>query len=106
MAVRLTGEVTREDCEEVVPFLEEMAERHGTIRALFDARAAEGIRLEEAVEEMRSDRVGPGEIAKCAVIGDASWEPLAAALERLPFAAEVRRFDGRERLAARQWLED
>jgi SpoIIAA-like len=105
--MKVSGKILHEDYQQFVPMLEQLIEKHGAIRCLFEMTDLHGIELRALWDEIKFDVRHARQIERCAVVGDRAWEAWMTKLSRPIFwNAEIRFFDIAERDKAWEWIEE
>lgn len=74
LGFRLSGELTHEDYEEMLPLLARQIEREGGVRAVMDIRDVTGVSARALADEVKFDVQHARDIDRCAVVGDERWQ--------------------------------
>ena len=101
--VTASGTLTKDDYDELGPKLEQEAQRHETLRLVWEMHDFSW-QPDAALEDLKLDAKLNSEVSKLAMIGEASWQDWMTKLSK-PFASgEMRYFDKSERDAAYAWI--
>ena len=105
IAVTASGALSKDDYEVLRPRLEQEAERHETLRLVWEMRDFSW-QPGAALEDLKLDVKLNSEVSKIAMIGEAKWQDWMTQLSK-PFASgELRYFDESERDAAYVWIRE
>ena len=102
--VTLTGKVTGDDYEVLVPMLESEIEQHDSVRVLWDMSAMEGLDAEAAWEDAKFDLKHRADYERVAVVGAKKWHDWATQLFKPIAEGAVRYFDAAQRGEAERWV--
>lgn len=100
----VSGKLAREDYEKVVPQMEQLIERHGRIRILFEMHDFHGWEAGALWEDMKFDLKHFRDIDRLAIIGETRWERGMAAFCRPFTVAVIHYFEHDHSNQAREWL--
>lgn len=104
LRVRVTGKLTKEFYEELVPVVEEQIKEQGMLRILFQMCDFHGWTAAALWEDIKFDLRNWNKIERLAIVGDSRWEK-GMALFCKPFtSAKIRYFDQSELEAAQGWI--
>lgn len=106
VGVRASGRLTDADYKSFMPRIEERIDAHGKIRLLVDMQDFDGWDLYAAWDDFTFGMTHWHHYEKMALVGDAAWEKLAAAVANLLMSGEVRFFGLDQRDAAWRWIRD
>jgi len=104
LTIRASGKLTAEDYHQFVPYTEQLINKHGKIRVLFDMREFHGWSLGALWEDIKFDLKHFKDIERLAMIGDCKWERWMAAFCRPFTSAEIRYYDQSEADQASPWI--
>ena len=105
--VRTHGRVLHADYEGLLPKLEELMRQHGRVRFVFEMVDFEGIELRAVWDELRFDTRHLGDVERCAVIGNKTWEKWATQFAGILFrGAQFRYFEANEVERAKTWARE
>lgn len=104
LTIRTIGKLTAEDYHQFVPQTEQLINKHGKIRVLFDMREFHGWSMAALWEDIKFDIKHFKDIERLAMIGDRKWEKWMATFCRPFTSAEIRYFDQSEAEQAHPWL--
>ncbi len=105
VAVTASGTLTDEDYDEFVPRMEELIERWGRLRMIFEMKDFHGWDLSSAWDEFKFHAKHRKDLKRVAVIGDRKWEKWASKVSRFFTGSNVRYFDHEQADEARDWIE-
>lgn len=105
LMVTATGTISREDYENFSPVVEEMIEKHGKIRVLFEMRDFHGWNVGGVWEDIKFDIRHFSDIEKLALVGDKQWEKWMASFCKPFTRAEIRYFEEDSRDDAVAWIQ-
>jgi SpoIIAA-like len=103
---RVSGKLTDEDYEILVPQLEKVIERWVTIRLLLEFDDFHGWDIEAAWDDFKFGMKHNNDIERLALVGDRKWEEWMAKLAKPFMNAEVRYYDRSELDSAWYWLRE
>jgi SpoIIAA-like len=104
LTVRLSGRLTRQDYETLVPEIERVMRSHGSVRLLVVLDDFHGWTAAAAWEDTKFGLRHYSDIDRVAIVGDRAWEKGIALLCKPFTTAEVRYFDAAEVAAAKRWV--
>lgn len=104
LEVVVSGKLTHEDFQDLVPEVETMVRRHGKIRVLMDMIDFHGWEVTALWDDARFACQHFRDITRIAMVGDHIWESWMSKFCRPFTAAEVRYFDWHDILKARAWV--
>lgn len=102
--VEASGKLTDEDYDVFIPRMEQLIERWGRLRMLFEMRDFHGWDLPSAWEELKFQARHRKDLKRVAVVGEREWEKWASKLSRIFTGADVRFFGEEEADEARVWV--
>ena len=102
--VRVEGKLTRESYQLFVPFLEEVIEREGKIRVLFEMVDFHGWTAGALWDDLKFDLKHFRDIERLAIVGEKKWQKGMAVFCKPFTTAKVKAFDVSELEEARSWL--
>ncbi len=104
IVITVSSTLTKEDYETLTPRLEQEAERHDTLRLVWEMQDFRGWQPGALLEDAKLDAQLNGKVTMLAMVGETRWQSWMTQLTR-PFASgEVRYFDETERGAAYTWI--
>jgi hypothetical protein len=104
VGIELSGTLTEDDYDAIVPHLEHTMEAHTTSRAFFFLDDVEGWEPEEQWADWAFDIRHVRTVDKVTVVGDDLWEPWMDKIELLFPSSQIRTFDADAREDAWDWL--
>jgi hypothetical protein len=93
-------------CKEFVPKIEQRVDELGRIKLLVDMEGLVGWDMDAAWDDFTFGMTHWHHFEKMAMVGDATWERLAAKAANLLMRSEVRFFEISERDAAWEWIKE
>jgi len=106
IGIHATGRLHDSDYKEFLPKIEERIDEFGKIKLLVDMEGFVGWDLFAAWDDFTFGMTHWHHFEKMAMVGDATWERLAAKAANLLMGSEVRFYDISERDAAWQWIKE
>jgi len=100
----VSGTVTKEDYDTLVPAVATAIDAHGSVRLLLDLTGFHWEKVSAWASDLRFGKEYSDKIDKMAIVGDKKWEHYLAKLAQPFYAAEVQFFDSQS--DAWDWLED
>jgi hypothetical protein len=104
LEVRISGKLSGEDYEHLVPATEALIEREGKVRILMDMHDFHGWDLGALWADTKFAARHFSDIERLAMIGESKWEQGMATFCKPFTRATVRYFDRSEADAARSWI--
>lgn len=104
LIVTMTGKVTGNDYEKLVPKLESEIDMHGKLRILFDVSELDSIEPKAIWEDLKFDVKHREDYECLAVVGDERWHEWVTKMFKPFTTGEVRYFDEDEREQALAWI--
>jgi hypothetical protein len=105
LEVRVTGKLTKEAYQKLVPAVDAQIKQHGKLHILFVMRDFHGWTADAMWEDLKFDLKHWKDIERLALVGDKKWEK-GMAIFCKPFTkARIRYFDMAQLEEAHQWLE-
>ncbi len=102
--IRVSGKLSKEDYDVFVPEIENQIAQHGTVRILFDMHDFHGWETAAIWEDIKFGWRHFHDIERITMIGEAAWEKGMTTF-CLPFTkADIRYFDRKEEIVAREWI--
>lgn len=107
LTIRMSGKLTKEDYKHLLPEVERLVKKHGTIRVLCQLDEFHGWKLGALWEDIKCDTRHFADIERLAVVGKVKWQ-VGMAIFCSPFgrAKSVRYFDRNEFVSAEAWIRD
>jgi hypothetical protein len=105
LAIKVSGKLTRDDYEQFGPAMEQLIERHGKVRVLFEMHDFHGWDAGALWEDVKFNAKHFRDIERLAMVGEKAWEQ-GMALFCTPFTtATIRYFDRSQAAEAYDWIE-
>lgn len=104
LEVAVSGKLTHDDYEYLVPAFERLAKRHGKIHVLFEMTDFHGWEAAALWDDVKFDLKHFADIERLAMVGDKQWEKGMSVFCRPFTTATVRYFDRTAIEDARTWL--
>jgi hypothetical protein len=104
VVVRLSGKLTKEDYERLVPELDRLIRQKGKIRLLVQMHDFHGWEAAALWEDLKFDFKHFNDIERIAVVGEAKWEEWMVTFCKPFTTAEIRYFDHDKAAEAKVWL--
>lgn len=106
LVIRLTGKLTREDYERLVPEVERLIKERGKLRMLVQMDEFHGWTAGALWEDIRFDLKHFQDVERLALVGGRAWER-GMAVFRKPFTrATIRYFDEGQADQAKAWVHE
>lgn len=102
--LEVTGKVTQEDYEHVIPQLDEVIGEKGRIRALVHVHELEGAEPKALLTDLKWDWQNRDKVDRLAVVSDSTLVDWSTRLVGLLYSGEAKTFAPDEQEAARYWL--
>jgi hypothetical protein len=104
LMVRMSGKLTKEDCQHFLPDVERLIDKLGTIRVLCQMHDFHGWQLGALWEDVKFDIRHFGDIERLAIVGQRNWQAIMAVFCKPFTRAQVRYFEQREFDQAEEWI--
>ncbi len=105
IAVKVRGKLVHEDYAQFVPKLEQIIERHGSIRCYCELSEFHGLTPHALWDELKFDIKHCKNIQRCAIVGDPSWHHWMTKMGQMIFhRADVRYFEQSQSGEAWDWV--
>jgi hypothetical protein len=104
LVVKLSGKLTREDYESLVPEVERLIQQHGKLRMLVHMDGFQGWTMGALWQDIKFDIKHFSHIERLALGGDQKWQTGMAAFCRPFTTATIRYFDESKRDEAFNWI--
>ncbi len=104
LTIQTSGKLTLEDYHQFVPRIEQIINKHGRVRVLFDMRDFHGWSMAALWEDLKFDLKHFKDIERLAMVGERTWEKWMATFCRPFTSAEIRYFDQSESDKAHRWV--
>lgn len=102
--VDLTGKLTKESYEALVPSMEEKIRKHGKIRLLVVMHDFHGWTAGATWEDIKFDLKHFNDIERLALVGESKWEKGMSVFCRPFTTAAIQYFDHADLEQAREWI--
>lgn len=102
--VRLTGKLTKEAYEKLVPVVDEQIKEFGKVRFLVILEDFHGWTMGALWEDTKFDLAHWRDIEKLAIVGETKWEEGMAAFCKPFTTAKIKYFDHAKLEDARKWI--
>jgi stage II sporulation SpoAA-like protein len=106
LEVQVTGKLTHEDYQTLVPAFERLVKEHGKLRVLFEMTDFHGWDARALWDDIRFDLRHFSDIERLAMVGHKRWEHGMSVFCRPFTTATIRYFDSTTIPGARAWLEE
>ena len=106
LEVHVTGKLTKEMYQELVPVVDRQIEEYGKLRILLIMEDFHGWTAGALWEDTKFDLKHWKDIERLAIVGDSKWEKGMATFCKPFTAATIKYFDHSELEAARDWLDE
>lgn len=104
IALKVSGKVTKEDYERMIPMWKTLIEREGDTRWLIEIESFEGYKMAALPKELSFDLKFLKNVKKVAVVGGKDWEEKLTQLAKPFMPGPVKWFEKGERQQALAWL--
>ena len=104
LIVHVSGKLTTEDYERLVPEVERLVAKHGKIRMLFDMHDFHGWKAGALWEDTKFAIKHFADIERLAMIGEKKWQQGMATFCKPFTKATVKYFDHADAAEARKWM--
>jgi SpoIIAA-like len=105
LEVHVTGKLTKESYQTLVPAVDAQIKQHGKLRILFVMKDFHGWTAGAMWEDLKFDLKHWKDIERLAFVGDKKWEKGMATFCKPFTSAHIRYFEQAQIEEARQWLE-
>ena len=105
LEVQLSGKLTKESYQELVPVVDEQIQQHGKLRILVVLNDFHGWTVGAMWEDMKFDLKHWKDIERLAIVGESSWEKGMATFCKPFTAAKIKYFEHSQVDEAREWVE-
>ncbi len=106
LRIDVSGTLTQEDYDALIPSWEKMIARHGSMRLLFVMNDFHGWEPVAAWDDFRFDREHGAEVERVAMVGDKKWQEWISKLGALFARTTVRYFDLADLEQANRWIRE
>lgn len=104
LRVDVSGKLTQDDYDELIPAWKKMIARHGSMRLLFVMTDFHGWEPGAAWDDFRFDREHGAQVERVAMVGEKKWQEWISKLGALFAATEVKYFEYAQLKEAERWL--
>lgn len=104
LTVSVAGKLVRSDYETFVPRVNDLVERHGKVRILFEMHHFQGWTLSALWEDIKFDVKHFNDIERIAFVGETKWQKGMAAFCNPFTTAKIRYFETGHEAEAKAWL--
>lgn len=104
LSVRVTGKLSKEDYEILVPAVDEVIKEHGKIRIFFEMVDFHGWEMAAIWEDSKFGLAHWNDIERVAMVGDKKWEKGMAIFCKPFTAAKLEYFDQADVEKGRDWI--
>ncbi|MGI8891654.1 MAG: STAS/SEC14 domain-containing protein [Chthoniobacterales bacterium] len=102
--VQVSGKLTQEDYDQLIPSWKETIARHGSMRLLLIMEDFEGWKLGAAWDDFRFSTGHAKRIVRVAMVGEKTWQKWMAKLGALFLADEIKYFELSQLVEAERWV--
>jgi hypothetical protein len=106
LEVRVTGKLTKDAYQKLVPVVDQQIREHGKLRILFVMHDFHGWTAGALWEDTKFDLKHWKDIERLAIVGEKKWEQGMATFCKPFTTAKIKYFDPTQLDAARAWLEE
>lgn len=106
LSITASGRLLKEDLDGLTPQLAELLNRYGSLRFYVELRNISGFELGALWEDLKFDLEHRHQYGRTAIVGDSTWQELAAKLSGPFFGSEVEFFEPDRREAAWAWVNE
>jgi hypothetical protein len=104
LEVQVTGKLTKESYQQLVPVVDQQIKDHGKLRILFEMHDFHGWTAGALWEDMKFDLKHWKDIERLAIVGESKWEKGMASFCKPFTTAKIKYFEPNELEAARAWV--
>ncbi len=104
LEIKVSGKLTKQAYQELVPLAEKLIQEHGKVRILFEMHDFHGWEASALWEDIKFDTKHFRDIERLALIGETKWEQGMAVFCKPFTSAKVKYFDHADADAARVWI--
>jgi len=104
LRVEVSGRLTQEDYDDLVPSWESFIARHGKIRMVFVMRDFHGWEPHAAWDDFRFDLQHRQQVERIAMVGEKKWQHWMTKVAAWFVDANVRYFDVSDESEAERWV--
>jgi hypothetical protein len=92
LAITVSGRLTKEDYDRLLPELEELLEKHDSVRFYIKLEDLSGFETGALWKDMKFDFKHKNQYGKTAIVGDKKWEEWATKISKILFDSEMKFF--------------
>lgn len=104
LTITASGKLTEEDYNALLPELEKLLNRHGTIHFFIQLKNFSGFETGALLEDIKFDYGHKDQYGKTAIVGDKKWEEWGTKFSSLFFDFEMRFFYNEQKDEAWNWV--
>src|SRR5438477_3864179 len=104
LEVQVSGKLTHEDYQHIVPEFDRLIKAHGKLKILFEMLDFHGWEASALWDDLKVDVKHGGDIERLAMVGDKKWEKGMSVFCKPFTSAKIRYFDVADVEKAREWL--
>lgn len=104
LVIQVTGRLVKEDYELLIPKFEQLIQKHGKIRILFDMANFLGWDDWAIWEDVKLGVAHFSDIERIAMVGEEHWQHDIATFSKPFTRAKIRYFDRTNKATAHRWL--
>ncbi|GAB3032888.1 SpoIIAA family protein [Bowmanella dokdonensis] len=104
LSITASGKLTRHDYQQLIPEVENLLEKFGTLRFFIRAREISGFEVRAMWEDIKFDARHADQFGKTAIVGEKKWQEWGTELASLFFDAPMKYFDHNEEKLAWTWV--
>ena len=104
--VIVSGKLTQEDYNALIPSWEQMIARHGSMRMLFIMENFHGWEPGAAWDDLRFDTTHASKVEKVAAVGERAWQKWLMKLGSFFVRDDVKYFDSSQLAEAERWVRE
>lgn len=106
LTIKDVGKLTKEDYEAFVPKMEQLIQKFGEVRILFEMKDFHGWNAGALWQDMKFDIKHFNDIERLALVGDRKWEKGMSVFCKPFTTAKVKYFDVTEADKAKDWVKE
>jgi hypothetical protein len=106
LTIKAEGKLTKEDYETFVPKVEQLIQRFGKVRILFEMKDFHGWKAGAIWQDIKFDIKHFRDIEQLALVGDKKWEKGMSVFCKPFTTAKVKYFDVNEADKAQDWIRE
>jgi len=104
VTVQVSGKLTQQDYDELIPSWKAAIARHGKMRLLFVMHDFDGWEPQAAWDDLRFDLNHQSQMERVAMVGEKKWQHWLTKIASWFVDADVRYFDISQRVEAEKWV--